>query len=139
MNMTTGILRPYTTPSYKNARPYLPDTAVLFYSVVGGGTAVLRQPQKAIGEISNIGSDKEITTREGIAIVESIMGKKARFKVRPHHPGDQLHTHANIGKARAILDYDPQIPLADILQAQVAWYTERILRYCVRSSNVSLL
>ncbi len=114
---------PLFAGSLDHSRSY---TAVT--DIVAGFTAVLRQPEKAIGEIFNIGSDKEITTREGIAIVESIMGKKARFAVQPNRPGDQLHTHANIGKARAILGYEPQTPLADILQAQVTWYTERIFQ-----------
>jgi hypothetical protein len=47
-------------------------------------TVVLYQPQLAIGEIFNIGSDNEITTAEGIAIVEDIIGKKLLSCVSPN-------------------------------------------------------
>lgn len=94
--------------------------------IVDGFVAVLNQPEKAIGEIFNIGSDKEITTREGIAIVEKIMGKEATFDMKPKRPGDQLHTRADIEKAQRILGYKPTVNLEDILRAQVNWYTENI-------------
>lgn len=54
------------------------------------------------------------------------MGKKARFDLRPRRPGDQLHTCANIGKARELLGYAPRTQLADGLQAEVDWYINRI-------------
>jgi len=122
-----AILRDEPLPLFEgsldHSRSY---TAVT--DIVAGFTAVLRQPEKTIGEIFNIGSDKEITTREGIAIVEKIMGKKAQFEMKPRRPGDQLHTHADISKARDILGYEPKTPLADILKAQVNWYTQRIFQ-----------
>ncbi len=94
--------------------------------VIAGFILVFNHPEKVIGEIINIGSDKEITTREGIAIVEKIMGKKARFDIKPKRPGDQLHTKADINKARRILGYKPQTSLEEALQAQITWYKEKI-------------
>ncbi len=95
--------------------------------IVAGFVAVLHQPEKAVGEIFNIGSDKELSTGEGIAIVEEIMGKKAQFEMQPRRPGDQLRTCANINKARTVLGYDPQTSLTVALEKQVAWYKKRIL------------
>lgn len=94
--------------------------------IVAGFLAVLAQPEKAIGEIFNIGSTKMMTTGEGIAIVENILGKKARFDIKPRRPGDQLQTQANIEKARRILGYEPQTPLEDGLVVEAAWYLEWI-------------
>lgn len=73
-----------------------------------------------------MGSDVEMTTGEGIAIIEQIMGKKAKLDIRPKRPGDQLHTCANIGKARELLEYNPHTQLADGLRAEVDWYVNRI-------------
>lgn len=94
--------------------------------VVDGFVAVLENPDKCIGEILNIGSDKEITTAEGIRIVEEIMGKKARRVIKPRRPGDQLRTRANIAKARRILGYDPKTTPREGLEAEVKWYREKV-------------
>ena len=94
--------------------------------IMKGFLAVLNQPDKAIGEIFNIGSDKDIKTSEGIALVEEIMGKKAKFKMMPKRLGDQMHTKANIDKARSILNYEPKTSLEEILRKQVTWYKEKI-------------
>lgn len=96
--------------------------------IVDGLIAVLRQPQKAIGEIFNIGSDIEHSTGEGIQIIEEIMGKKAKFSSQPKRPGDQLRTCANIEKAGRILGYEPSTTLAESLAAEVEWYTTRIFQ-----------
>ena len=94
--------------------------------IVEGFVSVLDRPEKVIGEIINLGSDVEMTTGEGIALIEQIMGQKARLDIRPKRPGDQLHTCANIGKARELLGYAPHMHLADGLQAEVEWYVKRI-------------
>ncbi len=94
--------------------------------IVDGLIAVLRQPQKAIGEIFNIGSDIEHTTGEGIQIIEEIMGKKAKIAIQPKRPGDQLRTCANIEKAGRILGYEPRTTLAQSLAAEVEWYATRM-------------
>lgn len=94
--------------------------------IIEGFVSVLDQPEKVIGEIINMGSDVEMTTAQGIALIEEIMGKKAQLDIKPKRPGDQLHTCANIGKAREMLDYQPHTQLADGLQAEVDWYVNRI-------------
>lgn len=93
--------------------------------VLAGFVAVLDRADACMGEIFNIGSDVEITTGEGIRIVEEILGRKARIAMRPKRPGDQLHTHANIAKARRILDYTPKTTPEEGLRAQVAWLREK--------------
>lgn len=94
--------------------------------IIEGFVSVLDQPEKVIGEIINMGSDVEMTTGQGIALIEEIMGKKAKLDIRPKRPGDQLHTCANIGKAREMIAYSPHTQLADGLKAEVDWYVNRI-------------
>ncbi|WP_224489398.1 NAD-dependent epimerase/dehydratase family protein [Robertkochia flava] len=79
------------------------------------------------GEIVNIGSDVEYTTGQGIALIEKIIGKKARIRKTPPRPGDQLRTTALIDKARNILEYQPETAFEDGLRAQVNWYSEKFL------------
>lgn len=94
--------------------------------IVDGLMNVVEKPQKVIGQIFNIGSDIETTTGEGIEIIEGIIGKKAKLDIQPKRPGDQLHTHADISKARKVLGYAPKTSLEDALRSQVDWYERKI-------------
>ena len=93
--------------------------------VVRACLLVLKQPQ-AVGEIFNIGSDKTITTGEGMDILEKILGKKATIERLPKRAGDQLETAANIEKARRILGYEPAATPEEGLREEVRWYKEKI-------------
>ena len=95
--------------------------------VMQGFLNVLDRLDVCLGEIFNIGSDREITTGEGIRLVEEILGKQARKVVTPKRAGDQLRTHADIGKARRLLDYDPKTEPRDGLPAEVAWVRDEVL------------
>ena len=94
--------------------------------VVGACLLVVKNPEKAIGEIFNIGSDTIITTGEGLALIEKITGKKIKYKKVPRRPGDQLETAAKIDKARKILGYNPKVGPEEGLRRQVKWYLEKI-------------
>lgn len=87
---------------------------------------VVRNLDSAVGEIFNIGTDKTMTTGEGIKIVERLLGKPARLVYVSRRPGDQKETGANIEKARRILGYDPAVGIEDGLARQIAWYREKI-------------
>ncbi len=94
--------------------------------IVDGFVAVLNHLDVCVGEIFNIGSDIEITTGEGMAIVEEILGQKVRIDRKGRRPGDQLKTHANIEKARRVLGYTPHTTPREGLRAEVEWFKERI-------------
>ena len=94
--------------------------------ICDGCAAVLNHMDACTGEIFNIGSDIEITTGRGIDIVEEIMGRRARVDPQPRRAGDQLRTHADIGKARRVLGYAPKTAPEDGLRAEVAWYRNKL-------------
>ncbi|OQA19938.1 MAG: UDP-glucose 4-epimerase [Chloroflexi bacterium ADurb.Bin360] len=79
-----------------------PETYVA--DAVDGMVAVLEHLDACNGEIFNIGTDQTLTTGEGIQIVERILGQPARIVRQPRRSGDQLRTHANIAKARRLLE-----------------------------------
>lgn len=90
--------------------------------IVRGALAALERWDAASGEILNIGSDIESTTGEGLALVEAILGKPARIVRVPKRAGDQLHTHANITKARRLLGYSPETSLEAGLRSEIAYF-----------------
>lgn len=95
--------------------------------IVKAMAAVPGREEVLNGEIINIGSDAEYTTGEGIALIEKIIGKKAKIRKTPPRPGDQLRTTALIDKARNLLEYQPETAFEEGLRAQVDWYKEKFL------------
>jgi len=94
--------------------------------IIDGCILVLENLDKAIGEIFNLGTDKTMTTAEGIKLIEKIMGKEAQFVRMPRRPGDQIETGANITKMRKFFGYDPKFGLEEGLRQQVEWYETKI-------------
>jgi len=52
------------------------------------------------------------------------LGIKPEIQLEPARIGEVTHYVANIGKARALLDYDPKVSLEDGVQRAVAWSTD---------------
>ncbi len=73
-------------------------------------------------DIINLGSDNPITLNELIAAVEEVLGKPATIDQLPQQPGDMRQTHADIGKARRLLNWQPKVSLHHGLQEFVNWW-----------------
>lgn len=52
------------------------------------------------------------------------LGVDSDMKIEPSRPGEVTHYVADISKARAILGYDPQIPLREGIKRTIAWWRE---------------
>ena len=119
------ILDDCVFPLYEGSKQHLRSYSYVG-DIVDGMVAVLARMDVCRGEIINLGCDTAITTGEGIRIVEELIGKSARLAIQPKRPGDQLRTHADIAKARLLLDYDPQTSPREGLAHEVAWYRDEI-------------
>ena len=95
--------------------------------VIDGMVTVLDKWERCVGEIFNIGTDKSITTGEGIRTVEEIIGKRVKVERKPKRAGDQKETRANIEKARRVLGYNPTTMPRQGLEQEVEWYKRHIL------------
>jgi len=78
-------------------------------------------------EIINLGNSQTVALRDLIALVEALVGKKARIVPLPMQPGDVPHTWADISKARRLLGYDPRTPIEEGMKHFVAWYRQEVL------------
>ena len=76
------------------------------------------------GEIYNIGGGVPISVNGVLALLEEFTGRRADRRYGPPRRGDQLHTLADIGKARVELGYEPRVAPPEGLRAQVAWQRE---------------
>lgn len=95
--------------------------------IVDGVVSVLGREASVDGEVINLGTEEEHTTREGIEAVEKVLGKKIKINKVPARAGDQLRTKANIEKARKLLNYNPGTTLLEGVERQVDWYKKNFL------------
>lgn len=78
---------------------------------------------KPVGyEVFNLGGHEVITINELIHMLEGILDKKAQIEFHPLHPADMLTSHADVNKARNVLDWEPQVTLEDGVRRLVEWY-----------------
>jgi nucleoside-diphosphate-sugar epimerase len=115
-----AILEDREFPLYEGSEAHVRSYTYVA-DAVDGLVAVLGRLEACNGEILNIGTDQTLTTGEGIRIVETILGRRARIAHRPRRPGDQLRTHADIAKARRLLGYTPHTSAEEGLAQEVAW------------------
>ncbi len=73
-------------------------------------------------EVINLGSDTPVVLMDTIRLVEELVGKKAKIEFRSRHPADVLATWADIGKAKRLLDWRPQVEYWQGIARMVRWY-----------------
>jgi UDP-glucuronate 4-epimerase len=106
-------LRMYGDGSTSRDYTYIDD-------VVQGVVAAVDRP---LGyEIINLGNSRTVLLSEFIALVETLVGKRAHMVRYPVPPGDVPRTCADISKAREMLDYDPKTPFEEGMARFVEWY-----------------
>lgn len=92
--------------------------------IVSGIIAALERP---LGyEIINLGRGEPVLMADFVEIVEDLVGKKAVLSTPPAPASEPKVTFANIDKARRLLDYNPQTPVAEGLAKLWAWYQKEV-------------
>jgi len=81
-------------------------------------------------EIINLGNGKPITLSELIETIEQILEKKAIIEPAPSQLGDAAVTWADITKAKKLLNYSPEVSLAQGLVKFIDWYRETVGSNC---------
>jgi UDP-glucuronate 4-epimerase len=75
-------------------------------------------------EVFNLGESQTVELKYLIELIERNLGKKARIERRPMQPGDVPQTYADITKARALLDYNPQTKIEEGIGKFTEWFKE---------------
>jgi nucleoside-diphosphate-sugar epimerase len=70
-------------------------------------------------EVINTGGGSRVTVLEVLDLLGAIIGKQPRIRFVETQRGDVRHTGADLSKARALLSYEPRVPLAEGLRRQV--------------------
>lgn len=78
---------------------------------------------KPVGyEIVNLGGHEVITINDLIRLIEEIVGKQADVQYGPPDPADMRSNWADVGKAGALLGWEPQYDMRAGIQKLVEWY-----------------
>lgn len=73
-------------------------------------------------ELINLGRGHTISLSDFIRLVERVVGSEAIIVEEPPKPGDVPVTHADITKARALLDYSPLVSVEEGMRRFWEWY-----------------
>jgi UDP-glucuronate 4-epimerase len=93
--------------------------------IVSGIVAALDRP---LGyQIINLGRGEPVLMADFVNIIEQLVGKKAILTTPSAPPSEPKITFANIDKARRLLDYHPQTPVAEGLAHLWNWYQKEVL------------
>ena len=73
-------------------------------------------------DVINLGESRTTTLSRLVELISSALGKPARLNRLPLQPGDVQTTFADISRARAIYDYNPQTQIEEGIRKFIAWY-----------------
>ena len=73
------------------------------------------------GRVFNVGGGSRVTLNEVVAMIEELVGKKARIERQTNQAGDVRHTWADTSQFRDAVGFVPQVPLREGLESQVSW------------------
>ncbi len=76
-------------------------------------------------EAFNLGGAHSISLRGLIDLLGEKLGREPVLKRLPFQPGDVRATLADVGKARKMLGYRPEVPLSRGLDAFIEWFRDR--------------
>ncbi len=76
------------------------------------------------GQVFNIACGERITLLDVVEILNRLVGREIPVEHGPARPGDVRHSLADIGKAKQLLGYAPDIDVAEGLKRTLAWYRE---------------
>jgi nucleoside-diphosphate-sugar epimerase len=79
------------------------------------------------GEVVNIGNPEEHTVREYADLIRELCQSDSPIIHEPPRPDDPTRRRPDISKARALLDWEPRVPLVDGLVRTIDWCRESAL------------
>ena len=84
---------------------------------------VCQAAERPLGfEVINIGRGEPVCLADFVAEIEGIAGKKANLTPAPAPDTDMISTHADISKARRLLDYRPTTSVPEGVRKLWEWY-----------------
>lgn len=101
---------------------------VLDHPPVGNVNWNPKQPEPSTSpapyKIYNIGNQNPVQLMDFISAIETALGRKAKIDFQPLQPGDVPATYANVEDLVQNLQYKPDTPVRQGIEAFVQWYQQ---------------
>lgn len=118
--LADSLMKGKEIPLYDNGQMYRDWTFV--DDTVSGIVAAIDRP---LGyEIINLGRGEPVLLSDFVEIMEELSGRKANVVPTPRLAADFVRNEADISKARRLLDYNPQISVAEGVRRFWEWYQQ---------------
>lgn len=116
--LADSITKGIQIPLFEGGQMYRDWTFIS--DTVAGVIAALERP---LGyEIINLGRGEPILLRDFVTMIETLAGAAANLVTQPKPLADFVRNEADITKARQLLDFDPQVSVAEGVQQFWNWY-----------------
>lgn len=93
-----------------------------YVSDICAGLSAALDRRDVIGEAINLGNDQPMMLLEVIAALSAALGKPAHIDRQSEKPGDMPITHADLQKAKRLLDYHPRTSFSDGIRRFAEWF-----------------
>ncbi|MBD3197033.1 MAG: NAD-dependent epimerase/dehydratase family protein [Candidatus Lokiarchaeota archaeon] len=80
---------------------------------------------EAIGEVINLGNDKEYTILELAKIIIKLTDSNSKISFKPLPIDDPRRRCPDLSKAKRILEWEPKTPLKEGLKRTIAWFKDK--------------
>lgn len=94
--------------------------------IVSGVVAAALRPSGY--QVVNLGRGEPASLRDFVGLIEKAVGKSAHFEDAPIPTGDIKSTHADVTRARELLDYDPTVSVEEGVERFVEWYRKAVAK-----------
>ncbi len=84
----------------------------------------LLKSDKADGEVLNVGSSDNIDIQTLATVVRDQLAPELGLTYAERYDADAEHTHADVSKARELIDYNPEYTIREGVKKFVDWYKE---------------
>jgi dTDP-glucose 4,6-dehydratase len=97
--------------------------------------------QKAVGEVINLGTGREIPIRDVVRKIHELTDSKSRLEIGalPYRPTEIWRMCASNRKARRLLDWSPTVSFEEGLKKSIEWYRAFISEFYDPSSGLRAL
>ena len=86
------------------------------------------ESDNGVGEVFNIACGERVTLNQMVAHLSEALGTPIDAEHRPPRTGDVRHSHADIGRARSTLGYEPSVLFAEGLRRTIEDTVNRLER-----------
>ncbi len=79
-------------------------------------------------EVINLGNSHPVSLQELLRVFEKVTGVTPEVRTRPSHPASVNEMYADVGKAKRLLNWEPEVGVEEGITRLVAWFRAHRLK-----------